>query len=41
MNVVSVGNAPAPWGISAGDTAATVEIVLQKQTVVLSRQQFV
>ena len=39
MNVVSAGN--APWVISAGDPAATLEIVLQKQTVVLSWHQFV
>jgi hypothetical protein len=39
VNVVSAGN--APWVISAGDPAATLEIVLQKQTVVLSWQQFV
>ena len=39
MNVVPAGN--APWVISAGDSAATLEIVLQKQTVVLSWHQFV
>ncbi len=39
MNVVSAGN--APWVISAGDPAVTLEIVLQKQTVVLSWHQFV
>ena len=39
MTVVSAGN--APWVISAGDPAATLEIVLQKQTVVLSWHQFV
>ena len=39
MNVVSSGN--APWVISAGDPVATLEIVLQKQTVVLSWHQFV
>jgi hypothetical protein len=39
VNVVSAGN--APWVISAGDPAATLEIVLQKQTVVLSWHQFV
>ena len=39
MNVVSAGN--APWVIGAGDPAATLEIVLQKQTVVLSWHQFV
>ena len=39
MSVVSAGN--APWVISAGDPAATLEIVLQKQTVVLSWHQFV
>ena len=39
MNVVSAGN--APWVISAGDSVVTLEIVLQKQTVVLSWHQFV
>ena len=39
MTVVSAGN--APWVISAGDSAATLEIVLQKQTIVLSWHQFV
>ena len=39
MNVVSAGN--APWVVSAGDPVATLEIVLQKQTVVLSWHQFV
>ena len=39
MNVVSAGS--APWVISAGDPVATLEIVLQKQTVVLSWHQFV
>ena len=39
MNVVSAGN--APWVINAGDPVATLEIVLQKQTVVLSWHQFV
>ncbi len=39
MNTVSAGN--APWVISAGDPLATLEIVLQKQTVVLSWHQFV
>ena len=39
MNVVSAGN--APWVISAGDPVGTLEIVLQKQTVVLSWHQFV
>ena len=39
MNTVSAGN--VPWVISAGDPAATLEIVLQKQTVVLSWHQFV
>jgi hypothetical protein len=39
VTVVSAGN--APWVISAGDPAATLEIVLQKQTVVLSWHQFV
>ena len=39
MNVASAGK--APWVISAGDPVATLEIVLQKQTVVLSWNQFV
>jgi hypothetical protein len=39
VNVVSAGN--VPWAISAGDPVATLEIVLQKQTVVLSWHQFV
>ena len=39
MNAVSGGN--APWVISAGDPVATLEIVVQKQTVVLSWHQFV
>ena len=39
MTVVSAGS--APWVISAGDPVATLEIVLPKQTVVLSWQQFV
>lgn len=39
MNAVSAGN--APWVVSAGDPAATVAIVLPKQTVVLSWHQFV
>ena len=39
MNVVSAGN--APWVISACDSAPTLEIVLQKQTVVVSWHQFV
>jgi hypothetical protein len=39
VNVVPAGN--APWVVSAGDTAATLEIVLQKQTVVLSWHQFI
>ena len=39
MNVGSAGN--APWVISAGDPVATLEILLQKQTVVLSWHQFV
>lgn len=39
MNAVSAGN--APWVISAGDPVATLEIVLQKHTVVLSWHQFV
>ena len=39
MNVGSGGS--APWVIGAGDPSATLEIVLQKQTVVLSWHQFV
>ena len=39
MNVGSAGS--APWVISAGNPVATLEIVLQKQTVVLSWHQFV
>ncbi len=39
MNVVSAGN--LPWVISTGDPVATLEIVLQKQAVVLSWHQFV
>ena len=31
----------APWVVSADDPVATLEIVLQKQTVVLSWHQFV
>jgi hypothetical protein len=38
MNVISEGN--APWVISSGDPAATLEI-LQSQTVILSWHQFV
>ncbi len=39
MNVVSGGN--VPWVISSGDPAATLEILLQTQTVILSWHQFV
>lgn len=39
MNVASAGN--APWVISPGDSAGTLEIVFQKQTLVLSWNQFV
>lgn len=39
MNVVSEGN--APWVINSGDPAATLEILLQSQTVILSWHQFV
>ena len=39
MNVVSGGN--VPWVISSGDPAATLEIRLQTQTVILSWHQFV
>ena len=39
MNVVSGGN--VPWVVSSGDPAATLEIVLQTQTLILSWHQFV
>ena len=39
MNVVSGGN--VPWAISSTDPAATLEIRLQTQTVILSWYQFV
>jgi hypothetical protein len=39
VNVVSGGN--VPWIVSSGDPAATLEIVLQSQTVILSWHQFV
>ena len=39
MNVVSGGN--VPWVLSSGDPAATLEILLQRQTVSLSWHQFV
>ena len=39
MSVVSGGN--VPWVISSGDPAATLEIRLQTQTVILSWYQFV
>ena len=39
MNVVSSGN--VPWVVSSGDPAATLEILLQTQTVILSWHQFV
>ena len=39
MNVVSGGN--VPWVISSSDPAATLEIRLQTQTVILSWHQFV
>jgi len=39
VNVVSGGN--LPWVISSGDPAATLEILLQAQTVILSWHQFV
>jgi hypothetical protein len=39
VNVVSGGN--VPWVVSLGDPAATLEIRLQKQTVILSWHQFV
>jgi hypothetical protein len=39
VNVVSGGN--VPWAISSTDPAATLEIRLQRQTVILSWHQFV
>ncbi len=39
MNVVSGGN--VPWVVSSADPAATLEILLQMQTVILSWHQFV
>jgi hypothetical protein len=39
VNVVSEGN--APWVISSVDPAATLEILLQTQTLILSWHQFV
>lgn len=39
MNVASAGN--LPWVISASDSPATLEILLQRQTVILSWNQFV
>jgi hypothetical protein len=39
VNVVSGGN--VPWVVSSGVPAATLEILLQTQTVVLSWHQFV
>jgi hypothetical protein len=39
VNVVSGGN--VPWVISSSDPAATLEIRLQTQTVILSWHQFV
>jgi hypothetical protein len=39
VSVVSGGN--VPWVISSGDPAATLEILLQTQTVILSWHQFV
>ena len=39
MTVALAGN--APWVIAASDLAATLEIMLQRQTVVLSWNQFV
>jgi hypothetical protein len=39
VNVALEGN--APWVISSGDPAATLEILLQTQTVILSWHQFV
>jgi len=39
VNVVSGDN--VPWVVSSGDPAATLEILLQTQTVILSWHQFV
>jgi hypothetical protein len=39
VNVVSGDN--LPWVVSSGDPAATLEILLQTQTVILSWHQFV
>jgi hypothetical protein len=39
VNMVSAGS--APWVISAAQPVSTLEIVLQRQTVVLSWSQFV
>jgi hypothetical protein len=39
VNVVSGGN--VPWVISSSDPAATLEILLQTHTVILSWHQFV
>jgi hypothetical protein len=39
VNVVSGDN--VPWVVSSGDPAATLEILLQTQTVILSWNQFV
>jgi hypothetical protein len=39
VNAVSGGN--VPWVVSSGDPAATVEIVLHTQTLILSWHQFV
>jgi hypothetical protein len=39
VNLVSGGN--VPWVVSSGDSAATLEILLQTQTVILSWHQFV
>lgn len=39
MNVILAGN--APWVITASDPPAALEILLQRQTVVLSWNQFV
>jgi hypothetical protein len=39
VNVVSGGN--VPWVLSSGDPTATLEILLQRQTLILSWLQFV
>jgi hypothetical protein len=41
MNVASVDKNKAPWVISTADQAAALEIVLLRQTVIISWNQFV